>query len=404
MDDEILINQLFAGTYLNEGVNIGHEVINLFKDDNGNNFLYITPSGKVDINIHPVKSVLFVRNIEGKTTVEIIAKAEELTEVNVDPESVEYANTPLSRIFANNKFHDNEDPNVLFTFKAGKVRMPKNGRRIFLTIDDQYEIDDDNITVIKIESNSKAISNQSGRKYYSSKDDPIAYDQLQKLIDNADNWETNNTTEKLIADGSIRKEDPTFLDIIRKENDELVFSNLLAHYFEYNRGVFQELVKNKFGIDGFSSRFEIIRESVDNIDLLVKDDEHVLVIENKIKSGINGIRDNDSYSQLNKYQDKIEKRISNPDDEFGLYKKTPHYFIFTPNYNHIDISKYRLKKQYSIITYKELYDFFCNNAASYIDEKYFSDFLRGLRRHTMSMAELNFSIMRSRFFERINNA
>ena len=37
-NDEILINQLFAGSYLNEGANIGHEVINLFKDDNGQNY------------------------------------------------------------------------------------------------------------------------------------------------------------------------------------------------------------------------------------------------------------------------------------------------------------------------------------------------------------------------------
>ena len=34
---EILINQLFAGRYLDEGENIGHEVINLFKDDKGDN-------------------------------------------------------------------------------------------------------------------------------------------------------------------------------------------------------------------------------------------------------------------------------------------------------------------------------------------------------------------------------
>lgn len=57
MNDEILINQLFAGTYLDEGKNIGHEVINLFKADDGNNYLYITPSGKIDLTSHPVKSV-----------------------------------------------------------------------------------------------------------------------------------------------------------------------------------------------------------------------------------------------------------------------------------------------------------------------------------------------------------
>ena len=404
MNDEILINQLFAGTYLNEGANIGHEVINLFKDDSGNNYLYITPGGKIDMNFHPVKSVLFVRNIEGKTTVEVIAKAEELAEADVDPKSIEYAKTPLSRVFANNKYHNDDDSNIFFTFKAGKIRMPKNGRRIFLTINNQFRINDDNIFIVKLKSNSNAISNQSGRKYYSQKNDPIAYNQLQELMNNNDYWEPTNTTEKLIMDGSTYRENPTFLDIIRKENDELVFSNLLAHYFEYDKTIFQEFVKNRLGIDDFSSQFEIIRESVDNIDLLIKDAKHVLVIENKIKSDINGIRNDGSYSQLNKYQDKIKERIHDPEDRFNLYGKKPSFYIFTPNYNHIDISKYKLEKPYKIITYKEIYNFFQNNATSFISDKYFSDFLRGLERHTMSMAELNFSIMRSRFFERINNA
>lgn len=33
---EILISVLFSGTYLDEGNNIGHEIINFFPDDNGN--------------------------------------------------------------------------------------------------------------------------------------------------------------------------------------------------------------------------------------------------------------------------------------------------------------------------------------------------------------------------------
>ena len=46
-EGEILINQLFAGRYLSEGGNIGHQVINLFEDDNGDRYLYVTPSGIV---------------------------------------------------------------------------------------------------------------------------------------------------------------------------------------------------------------------------------------------------------------------------------------------------------------------------------------------------------------------
>ena len=38
---EILINQLFAGSYLQEGTNIGHEIINIFRDDNDENYLFM---------------------------------------------------------------------------------------------------------------------------------------------------------------------------------------------------------------------------------------------------------------------------------------------------------------------------------------------------------------------------
>ena len=56
---EILINQLFAGAYLQEGTNIGHEVINLFRDDNDENYLYITPMGNVKGHNVEIKYCLF---------------------------------------------------------------------------------------------------------------------------------------------------------------------------------------------------------------------------------------------------------------------------------------------------------------------------------------------------------
>ena len=48
---EILINQLFAGSYLQEGTNIGHEIINIFRDDNDENYLFITPYGNVMVTM-----------------------------------------------------------------------------------------------------------------------------------------------------------------------------------------------------------------------------------------------------------------------------------------------------------------------------------------------------------------
>ena len=59
---EKLINQLFAGAYLQEGTNIGHEVINLFRDDNDENYLYITPMGNV--KGHNVDKLIFLKIFE----------------------------------------------------------------------------------------------------------------------------------------------------------------------------------------------------------------------------------------------------------------------------------------------------------------------------------------------------
>lgn len=397
---QILINTLFAGSYLSEQKNIGHEFVNLFKDDDDDNYLYITPSGTVDDKKYSIKSVLFAQHVEGKTTVEILAKAEELTAVDKTPDEIKYAGTSLRQIFENNIYHGKVDPGIYCTYKATRLRLPKSGTKIIVTIDENFEASDASVRLIRLHTKAKAINPQTGRKYFFQEEDQRAYSELQELLDDDSYWEPENTTEKIIFDGSTRAVAPTFLEIIRKEDDELVFSNLLAYYFQYNRAVFQKFAKEVLGIAGFARRFELMREN-NNIDLWVEDEKHVLVIENKIKSGLNGLKD-DSYSQLNKYQEYTEGRISNPEDD--SYQKESRYYIFTPDYNQIDISKYGLAKPYKAVNYSTIHKFFCDNAVDFVGEKYFSDFLGGLRNHTMSMSELNFSIMRSRLLEKINRA
>ena len=95
---EILINQLFAGAYLQEGTNIGHEVINLFRDDNDENYLYITPMGNV--KGHNVDKVLFVQNIAGRETMEVVMKAEGLSNTSADDvQKIFYAGVNITDIF-----------------------------------------------------------------------------------------------------------------------------------------------------------------------------------------------------------------------------------------------------------------------------------------------------------------
>lgn len=43
---EIIINKMYVGGYLSEGDNIGHEIINLYKADDGKNYIYLIHKGQ----------------------------------------------------------------------------------------------------------------------------------------------------------------------------------------------------------------------------------------------------------------------------------------------------------------------------------------------------------------------
>lgn len=394
---EILINQLFAGSYLEEGSNIGHEVINLFRDDNDDNYLFITPSGIV--NGHNVERVLFVQNIKGNKTMEVVMKAEGLHETTGDEiKQIFYSGVNIVDIFKKNLYHGELDAtsiDIMATYRADKVLFPKKDKRIIITVDSTYEAEDDNSVIILMDPDKSKIVGQKMRTYLSKESYPMAYDIVENLLKDDDMWEEKNTTQKLTSDGSYVGSNISFLEIIRKENDELIMSNLLAYYFSYNHKMFARFEEEVLGVNDFGTSFEIIRESKKNIDLWIRDKRHIMVIENKIKSGLNGKTD-DGKNQLNKYYEYTEsfKKEAGVDET--------NYFIFVPNYNDIVLNNPITKYNYKIIYYSEIYDFFRRYAAEYLNDKYFPDFLSGLKNQTMSYSELRFSIMRSRFLEKIN--
>lgn len=393
---EILINQLFAGSYLQEGTNIGHEVINLFRDDNNDNYLFITPSGIV--KDHEVDAVLFVQNIKARETMEVVMRAEGLTNTTLDDiKKIFYAGVSITDIFSKNLYHGEMDAtpiDIMATYHADTVKFPKKGKRIIITVDVNYVAEDGNSIMILLDPDKTRIVGQGMRTYLSSESYPVMYEKVLDILNDESLWEQDNDTQRLVSDGSAVRSGISFLEIIRKENDELIMSNLLAYYFNYNHSMFAKFVDEILGINDFSTSFEIIRESQNNIDLWIRDANHIIVIENKIKSGINGKHD-DGTTQLNKYYEYTEKIK----EEAGVEEAC--YYIFAPNYNDITIDE-TVSNIYKIIYYSDIYDFFRRNAAEFINDKYFSDFLGGLKNQTMTYSELRFSIMRSRFLEKIN--
>ena len=77
--NEIILNRMYVGEYLSK--NIGHEIINLFKADNGNNYIYLNPYGSMSKEHNDkIKAILLVR-YGGKNTMEILAKATDLEQI-----------------------------------------------------------------------------------------------------------------------------------------------------------------------------------------------------------------------------------------------------------------------------------------------------------------------------------
>lgn len=398
---------MYSGNYLTTGNNIGHEVINLFKSDNGKNYIYVLSDGSIAMDHNDkINTLLLVRWV-GNRTMEILAKAISLKQIlyrktpgrsdrnrihdeqikYISDNKITYGNVKLDRLFQCNVYQGEPDYDSFYiTFEAGNVIKPL--RPIYITDKNNKDLKNNTFFLEGV-----TFSTQSPKMYYV--EGSPAYTTLEKIINNDSLWEKDNTTEPIQANRYDSDDNFNFLKIIRKEYDELVFSNLLAHYFLQSPDIFAKFCSEILDIDNIEKNYTIERETQENIDLLIQDSKNVIVIENKIKSGINGIK-HDVYSeeiqsQLCKYYDYANIIANN---------RSISCFIFSPDYNYLDIENHKANKYYTIIKYSEIYDFFSRQDKECFD-KYFDDFLRALYKHTLMVDNEFFEEMRKRFATRI---
>ena len=198
----------------------------------------------------------------------------------------------------------------------------------------------------------------------------LAYDTLVKMINDDSLWEDDDTTKTVDVSKYTKIYDTNFLQLIRKEHDETIFTNLFHYYLSQNSTLRDQFVK--FLLEVESDDYSVEREKVasdkesksddddkkramDRMDLWLEGKENIIIIENKIKSGINGSRHDVNgelvQSQLSAYYNYAAKK-----------GKKVHCFIFAPNYNEVDTEKglYMHNDKYKIIRYRDIYNFFNN--------------------------------------------
>lgn len=408
---DILISVLFSGTYLDEGNNIGHEIINFFPDDNGNRYLYIPSKGTI-AKSHDLKSVaIILAHKDGEQKVEVDALARSLASVDENEVStITFNGKPLSALFGENthRGENDKEAGLNLACRVDEFLLPASGRRIFIATGNEDVLKDDER--IEVYVGDVKILNQSQRTYFSEAKRKEGYRKLRDLIDDEGLWKEASKTafaaEKLQKNEMLAEDQtPTFLEIAKKQYDELVFSNLFAYYFNYSDEGFREFAKEVLGLPNVGSITSLVRESENNIDLWIETETHVIVIENKIRSGINGIKrgEDEETNQLEKYYKYAETKCREG-QKLALY-------LFAPNYSSIKPSdlkgidpKRNTEWEYVLITYKEIYNFFSEHATLYKDECHFSDFCRDLKRHIETSEDNKRRVMHARFAQILGNA
>lgn len=414
MSEEILLNIMFTGKYLeDENANIGHEIINLLKDDKGRNYIYVLPYGAMaKKHNNRIKTILLIRRCSSKMF-EILAKATNLQQIAylrtnlnlkeekfqhneqikyIDEQNITYGALKPYKIFEKN---NGNDESMYITFRTNSLL--KVVRPIYITTD--KSVKDASHYFMK---DIKHFPSQSPKMYI--EEGSKSFDILQGIIDNDLNWEKENTTptiQEISGKISIIGKNPcNFIDIIKKEDDELVFSNLFKYIFDANPIAFGKFAKDVLGIKKYDETFTIYREK-SNIDLLLISEHNAIVIENKIKSNINGICDRHNIgsklvqSQLKKYYTYVKKEYPN---------QIKYFFIFAPDYNHIKLENYKCGEDYRLIEFSKVADFFERNKSLYKKVAYFDEFLYSLQKHTKSVDNSHEEIMYKRFVNTINSA
>lgn len=394
MKDVILLNNLFNGEYIKDKV--GGEIINMYQSDNGSYYVYVNPYGNIAKKWdNRIEYVLFIRSV-GNKVVKIIAKAEIDTQINlnatfskketgvrnvsskqkeyIDNNEIKYGNVELYNLGSWSEY--------FVTFKAKSIY--KAQKDIYLTLSDTYTNSSDTYILNGI----KKINNQSQKLYIESTN--TNYTTLKKIIKKNDLW-AEKSVEKVSLVAKTDN-DKSLLSIIKKENDELVNSNLLSYFLENDKTFWKDFAKKILKIEDekvINSIPIISRESIGNIDLFIEAGNYVIVIENKIKSTINGFKEN-GYSQLKKYVN-ITDEICKQTNRKSLF------YLLRPNYNNENFQKYNEGNKYTEIKYSEIYGIIKNQSKGF----YFNELKSVIKKHSLEFDNELFEIMNKRFIDQI---
>ena len=428
--DIILINKMCTGSYTVS--NIGHEIINYFKDDNGDNYIYILPYGGMAKEKDDRIDTIILTSSLSNNRVEILAvieidengqihkggdrgteeiHREQLKELK----NVTYGGATLEQIF---KYNIKNDEAIYVTFKAKNILKPKDNVKVYISNNKDDNSDERIIKVekslpssslkgyfIKDEKNKKSLTNEIFHDYDKIKG--FINDNREKLFET---MVTPKIDKEKIKNFKVENINMNYLQLIEKEDEEQIYTNLFYYWLNCNN-LIDEFIKEKLNIE---DKFELKKEKKvkhGRMDLFAISKDKAIIIENKIQSGLNGIDKEEETTQLGKYVNDIIK-------DYEIKANEIYGMIFVPDYNFEfltreiqELEKEEIVNNYNIIKYSELFEFFNKKEIVQRLKKdlyfngYYNDFLRCIKNHTFSnISEKNRTEMERKFVYAIKKA
>ena len=239
------------------------------------------------------------------------------------------------------------------------------------------------------------------------------YAVISKIIMDETLWKDEDASTKIVEnDDDTNAYEQFFLDITGNQYDELAYSNMFSYFFKKYPEIFVCFANEVLNVKDVNTAntFEVIREE-NNVDILIETDNDIFVIENKVKSHINGEKYIDDTSQntnnseehngidsANKKNDIVEtdkkgieytnqliKYYNYVESKYPQYKNK-HYYIFKPDYNNTEeelrqkIEKIKNKaeiepiiNEYHHINYSVIFNFYKNKPKEWLCKTLGSD-------------------------------
>ena len=408
--DSIIVVRMYAGGYLDE--NIGHEIINTFKTDSDRHFIYVSPWGMVSREYANSNYVLLVRGISADVW-EVIGYATKLElllsdkaiddgrhrEIDlidsdlqlklIEERGISFGGVSISDLLSEQK------QTVYVTYETKEYHSVKKDKQLYLVAKPEL-VKDDNFIYLPTAKNK--FGTQSLHMYMDEKRLNDAYTKLLDLFNNSEWWD-GDLCHKI---NNLEAYDESFniLDVIRRDEDELTFSNWLAYYLANDSQLLKDFCKEILNIE-IDSESATVKREYENIDIWIEDENNIVVIENKIKSGINGIVEERHDFSSEGIKSQLSKYVNIADSEAAGRKTT--FKLLIPDYGVKDdeLSIFKEYERYlPVLRYSDLSRFLETHSTTL---PYYEDYKKAVKKHASPYKKNLYQIMEERLISKIKS-